>query len=108
MRQRNAAVSALLLLVVFSILIENTNTQNATLYRIGCSDGTREFFPNITKHPLIAGCSGAWTRGGVKYDVASTSFNVTCNRQNGNTGVNRLGTGCSAPDLCAEGWHICT
>ncbi len=71
---------------------------------IGCSDGTREAFIDLQLWPSIAGCAGAWTRPGV---VSETQLAVTCSREAGDTGENRRGNGCSASDLCAEGWHLC-
>lgn len=90
--------------------ITSYSYQNRTLYDIGCADGTREFFFDINTHPLIAGCSGAWSVPGVKKDSFSASTSTTCNRMAGNTGQGTLlsGTDCPASDLCAEGWRICS
>jgi hypothetical protein len=70
---------------------------------IGCSDGTREGFVSQTDHPLIAGCSGAWTVPG----VTRPNLVPTCGRGSGNSSSNTEGTGCAAADLCAQGWHVC-
>src|SRR5262249_10188320 len=32
---------------------------------VGCADGQREGFRNLTTYPNIAGCSGAWTIPGI-------------------------------------------
>ncbi len=69
----------------------------------GCADETREGFLSLTSYPSIAGCSGAWTEGG----VTRTGMTPTCNRNGGNTSPNVEGTGCSAIDLCAASWHVC-
>jgi hypothetical protein len=72
---------------------------------VGCADGTREGFLDQTHYPAIAACSGAWSVPGVDQ---SNAAGTTCNRQGGNTPpANTEGTGCSAVDLCAVGWHIC-
>lgn len=71
---------------------------------VGCADGVREGYVNMTLHPAIAACSGAWDVPGL---VDDPTFLPQCNRQAGNTGVNMDGTGCSAEDLCADGWHVC-
>ena len=69
----------------------------------GCADGTREGFTSVTAYPSIAGCSGAWTVGG----VTRSTMAPTCARKGGNTSPNVEGNGCSAVDLCAGGWHVC-
>lgn len=69
----------------------------------GCADGTREGFTSKTNYPAIAGCSGAWSVGG----VTRANMAPTCNRAAGNTAPNVEGTGCAAVDLCAGGWHLC-
>jgi hypothetical protein len=79
---------------------------------VGCADGTREVFANATTFPAIAACAGGWDgNGGMANYVGvfpaplrTTSANCA---QNGNSGPNPGGTGCSAADLCAAGWHIC-
>jgi hypothetical protein len=68
----------------------------------GCSDGTREGFLSIPTYPDIAACSGGWTVPGVTQAMAPA-----CGRASGNTSSNHEGTGCSAADLCAAGWHVC-
>ena len=70
---------------------------------VGCADGTREGFTSKTAYPKIAGCSGAWTVGG----VTRANMAPTCGRAAGNTAPNVEGTGCAAVDLCASGWHLC-
>ncbi len=68
---------------------------------IGCADGVREGFTNMTLYPNITACGGAWTVPGVFKD------DPACSRAAGNTGTNSAGTGCNVEDLCAEGWHVC-
>lgn len=70
---------------------------------VGCADGTREGFLDEETYTHIAGCSGAWELPGITPD----SVEQTCGGQGGNDGPNPGGTGCSSPDLCADGWHIC-
>jgi len=79
---------------------------------VGCADGTREGFQSQATFPAIAACAGGWDGesgaagfGGVFPSPLRTT-SVTC-AQNGNSGSNPNGTGCSAADLCAPGWHIC-
>lgn len=69
----------------------------------GCADGTREGFTSLSSYPDIAACSGAWTVPG----VTRPALVPTCGRASGNSGANADGAGCSAADLCAEGWHVC-
>jgi hypothetical protein len=68
----------------------------------GCADGTREAFVSVADYPSIAGCSGAWSVPGV-----TGNPQPACDRQGGNDGPLSLGSGCSAADLCAPGWHVC-
>lgn len=69
----------------------------------GCADGTREGFLSLQTYPQIAGCSGAWSVGGItRPDLAPA-----CGRSSGNDSDNPEGAGCSAADLCAPGWHVC-
>eukprot|EP00456_Euglypha_rotunda_P081140 TRINITY_DN78_c0_g1_i4.p1 TRINITY_DN78_c0_g1~~TRINITY_DN78_c0_g1_i4.p1 ORF type:complete len:337 (+),score=17.25 TRINITY_DN78_c0_g1_i4:113-1123(+) len=91
---------------------------------VGCSDGTREGFiakgeGNTFFYPNIAGCKGAWTVPGVSVHTPivapacpnlhpTNTLQPHCNRQAGNTGKIKAGTGCAASDICAVGWHICT
>ena len=70
---------------------------------LGCADGTREGFLDFETYPFIAGCSGAWSEGGVTEADDLTS----CSHQGGNDGNRADGQGCRAADLCMEGWHIC-
>jgi hypothetical protein len=71
----------------------------------GCADGSREGFADLGRWPRIAGCAGGFRVPGVDGDGARTP---TCDREAGNTGANPAGVGCSAADLCAPGWQICT
>lgn len=68
----------------------------------GCADGSREGFLDQSRYPSIAGCSGAWSVGGVL-----TATAPACGRGGGDDGANSEGSGCSAADLCSAGWHIC-
>ena len=70
---------------------------------VGCADGQREGFLDEDAYPQIAACAGAWTQPGITPDAVAP----TCNRQGGDDGPHADGGPCSAPDLCAEGWHIC-
>ena len=54
---------------------------------------------------LSASTVGAcWTVGGL---VAAETLAPQCGRGAGNDGASPDGTGCSAVDLCADGWHVC-
>lgn len=77
-------------------------------YSIGCADGEREWFTNITLHPMIAGCSGAFQKAGVKKSESIVNHDITCNNLGGDDGLYPNGEECSPSDLCAEGWHICS
>ena len=70
---------------------------------VGCADGQREGFLDHAAYPQIAACSGAWDQPGVTPDKVKP----TCNRQGGDDGSKADGKGCSSPDLCAKGWHVC-
>lgn len=71
---------------------------------IGCADGTREGFLAMDTYPAIAACSGAWSVPG----LSQPNLAPTCGRDGGNDSGHPDGNGCSAADLCAEGWHICS
>jgi hypothetical protein len=68
----------------------------------GCADGTREQLMSTSTYPSIAACDGAWDVPGIVTETAPA-----CGRAAGNDGSNRMGHGCNATDLCAEGWHVC-
>ncbi len=68
----------------------------------GCSDLTREGYQNQSIYPRIAACAGGWSVPGVVGRIART-----CDAQSGNNSANYDGIGCSAADLCGQGWHIC-
>ena len=70
---------------------------------VGCADGEREGFLDLDTWSHIAGCAGAWDQPG----ITPASVTSTCGLAGGDDGGNPEGTGCSAPDLCAAGWHIC-
>lgn len=76
---------------------------DSSISPVGCADGVREAFADLVTEPNIAGCDGAWTVPGLRPIPAPM-----CDRRAGNTGATSLGTGCTATDLCAEGWHVCT
>lgn len=64
---------------------------------IGCSDGQREGFADLSRFPNIAGCVGAW-QGRKK---------LTADRAGGACGDDAQA--CVSPaDLCAPGWHLCS
>ncbi|MCH9687364.1 MAG: hypothetical protein K0V04_38375, partial [Deltaproteobacteria bacterium] len=69
---------------------------------LGCADGQREGFVDPVHHPGIAACAGGWTEPGLVPVPPPT-----CQRLGGDDTVNPGGAGCSAADLCAEGWHVC-
>jgi hypothetical protein len=71
---------------------------------VGCADGSREGFADLTTWPRIAGCSGGFRVPGLEGDGAREP---QCEREAGNTGANPSGVGCSVADLCAVGWQIC-
>lgn len=79
---------------------------------VGCADGTREVFANQTSFPAIAACAGGWDGNGGAANYSGVfpaplrTTNPGCS-QNGNSGPNANGKGCSASDLCSLGWHIC-
>jgi hypothetical protein len=88
------------------------------LSAIGCADGQREGFTDLSAYPNIAGCSGAWTIAGLHthapgvppacpgLSVADTTT-PACDRAAGDDGACSTGTGCNVADLCAPGWHVC-
>jgi hypothetical protein len=71
---------------------------------VGCSDGTREGFRDITNWPSIAGCAGGWTSQGL---LRPAVREPKCLRLAGNNSPNPEGLGCSASDLCGPTWHAC-
>jgi hypothetical protein len=68
---------------------------------VGCADGAREGFSNISLSPNVAGCSGAWSLPDVR-NVTRTACTTP-----GDDGSNTAGTACRAIDVCAANWHIC-
>jgi hypothetical protein len=85
---------------------------------IGCADGQREGFVNVSTHPNIAGCGGGWTIPGVSLFAPSEApacpglrprdtRNPACGNAAGDDSGNPSGTGCNVADLCAPGWHVC-
>ncbi len=72
---------------------------------VGCADGTREGYLDQAQYPQIAACAGAWSVPGL--GLTSAGIAPACNNQGGNDSSHADGTGCSALDLCAVGWHIC-
>jgi hypothetical protein len=71
---------------------------------IGCADGTREGYLDLAAHPRIAACAGGWEVAGLILPVTRAPL---CDRQGGNSGPLPDGFGCTAADLCADGWHVC-
>ncbi len=69
----------------------------------GCSDGTREGYLSIAIYPRIAACAGGFSVPG----VTRADLVPTCGRVAGNDSTNAEGAGCSAADLCAQGWRVC-
>lgn len=74
---------------------------------IGCSDGARDAFTNLTTFPNIAGCSGGWTVPGIFPAPLRTTDGGVCGTSGDDDSANAPGTGCSSADLCATGWHLC-
>ncbi len=68
----------------------------------GCADGTREGFVDELSFPDIAGCSGGFSVPGVLVGLAPS-----CGQTAGNDSQNPNGNGCSAADLCSEGFVVC-
>lgn len=63
---------------------------------IGCSDGTREGFVDLSLFGNIAGCSATW----------SGAINLRTSTTGGGCG-DGLGA-CAVPaDACSDGWHLC-
>ncbi len=81
-----------------------TSTGTASGSASGCADGTREAFIDAGAFPEIAGCSGGFQVPGLAAGVALVP---ACAREGGNDGPHPDGAGCSAVDLCANGWHVC-
>lgn len=76
---------------------------------IGCSDGEREGFTDVTEFTEIAGCAGAWTVAGLLNPEAGGIVPPQCGRMSGDDNTfNPEGWDCSASDLCANGWRICS
>lgn len=69
------------------------------LHIIGCDDGEREGFDDLATFSRIAACGGAWTTPGLPL---TRSGAIGC----GDDGI-AGGFGCTAADLCAEGWTVC-
>lgn len=70
---------------------------------VGCADGAREGFIDQSTWPDIAACEGAFSVPG----VTRAGLAPACGRAGGDDGANAEGNGCSAADLCMEGWHVC-
>jgi hypothetical protein len=63
---------------------------------VGCADGQREGFADVTKHPRIAGCFGEW-------DGTKSLRDKPTGKACGDDGEK-----CAVPaDVCAPGWHVC-
>jgi hypothetical protein len=64
--------------------------------KVGCADGQREGFADLTKFPTVAGCMGVWDgemtlRKGKTSKACGDDLDV-----------------CGSPaDVCAPGWHVC-
>jgi len=71
---------------------------------VGCADGEREGFVDVSTHPDIAACGGGFTVAGV---TTAASPAQTCGGGAGDDGANPDGTGCAVADFCAPGWHVC-
>ncbi|MBX3125210.1 MAG: hypothetical protein KF718_00755 [Polyangiaceae bacterium] len=84
--------------------IVGTGGTGGTVSAVGCSDGQREGYTNLTSFPNIAACAGGFSVAGVK---TTASMTPQCGRNAGDDSSNASGTGCSVADLCAEGWRVC-
>ncbi len=71
---------------------------------VGCADGEREAFVDMSQWPDVAGCSGGFDHPGV---AAGEGLARTCGGMAGDDAQDPSGKGCSAVDLCADGWHVC-
>jgi hypothetical protein len=61
----------------------------------GCSDNTREGFPDRLAFPTIAGCAAAWPLASMR----AARVQSACGNSAGM---------CTVPlDACAPGWHVC-
>ena len=68
----------------------------ASVDPIGCSDGEREGYLDLTTYPTIAACSATWT---TELDLRAAPTGGICGDEAGP---------CVAPaDACSVGWHIC-
>jgi hypothetical protein len=84
-------------------VVVNVSTYPPVEPTVGCADGEREGFVDDKAWPQIAGCSGAWDEPGITPDDVAQ----TCGGKGGDDGEHKDGKGCSSPDLCATGWHVC-
>lgn len=75
---------------------------------IGCSDGEREGFTDVEMFPEIAGCAGGWTVPGLIVPDSGGVVEPACGRLSGDDSFNPSGLDCSAADLCANGWRLCS
>jgi hypothetical protein len=107
LRPMAAALLVIALVPVSSLALE-----------VGCADGRREGFTDLSKYPEIAGCGGGWTIPGISpfapsYAPACPALAPddtsapACGRRAGDDSRNPEGEGCNAADLCAAGWHVC-
>jgi hypothetical protein len=63
---------------------------------VGCADGQREGFADLTKNPRIAGCVGVW-------EGSKSLRDKPTGKPCGDDGEK-----CTVPaDVCAQGWHVC-
>jgi hypothetical protein len=63
---------------------------------IGCADGQREGFADLTRHKRIAGCLASWE--GTK-SLRDKPTGKACGDD--------MGPCISPADACAKGWHVC-
>jgi hypothetical protein len=62
----------------------------------------------MTTFPEIAGCAGGWTIAGIINPESGSAIPPNCGRLSGDDSFNPEGWECSAADLCANGWRICS
>lgn len=76
--------------------IDGTTRDVNTEIDIGCADGEREGYSDVTGFPTIAACGATWTGA---LDMRTATSGSGCGDD--------LGP-CAAPgDACAVGWHLC-
>ncbi|MFH2009621.1 MAG: hypothetical protein ABI333_23715 [bacterium] len=81
---------------------EEVRCADPCMDELGCADGQRDAFADSATFPDVAGCAGGWTTAGI------LDTTPVCGRESGDDANNPNGISCSAADLCADGWHVCS